>query len=128
MVPFLLLLVVVLAAWSTSLTKRLNKLNEKLKPITDAEAYAKATRKLADSDLSKARQEAKATLDSLMAKKLETEKGVEAHAKATRQLADSELSKAKEEAKSILNGISTKKTRAGANDRAAPGPVKAGRG
>ena len=55
----------------------LKKLNEKLKPITDAEAYAKTTRKLADSDLPKARLEAKAILDGVSTRKQELEQTIE---------------------------------------------------
>lgn len=73
----LLLLIVALLAWGISLTNRLKKLDERLKPIADAEAYAKTTRKLADSDLSKARQEAKAILDSISTRKQETEQALE---------------------------------------------------
>ncbi|MEB3321148.1 MAG: hypothetical protein VKI63_09455, partial [Cyanobium sp.] len=67
----LLLLVVVLFAWASSLTQRLKALNEKIRPIADVESYAKTTRKLADSDLAKAREEAKALLDSLITRKRE---------------------------------------------------------
>lgn len=77
MAAVLLLLVIALFAWGASLAKRLKKLNEKLKPITDAEAYAKTTRKLADSDLSKARLEAKAILDGVSTRKQELEQTIE---------------------------------------------------
>ena len=87
----LLLLSVLLFAWGSSLTQRLKTRDKKLKPIADAESYAKTTRKLADSDLSKAREEARAILEN------------------TQKLAESDLSKAREEAKAILGGITSRK-------------------
>lgn len=77
MTIILLLLIVLLFAWGSSLTQRLKTLNEKLKPIVDAESYAKSTRRLADSDLSKAREEAKAILGSISTKKQELERSLE---------------------------------------------------
>jgi hypothetical protein len=77
MVFILLLLVVVLFAWGSSLTQQLKVLNERLKPIADAEAYAKTTRKLADSDLSKAKEEANAILGGISTRKQELERTLE---------------------------------------------------
>ena len=85
MAAILLILVVVLFAWGLNLTKSLKKLNAKLKPITDSEAYAKTTRKLADSDLSKARQEAKAILDGVSTRKQELEQTIEQLTAQSRQ-------------------------------------------
>jgi hypothetical protein len=73
----LLLLVVLLVAWGSSLTQRLKTLDEKLRPIADAESYARTTRKLADSDLSKARQEVQAILGSLSTRKQKLEQTIE---------------------------------------------------
>lgn len=73
MTLILLLLLVVLFVWGVSLNNSLKRLSEKLKPISNAEAYAKATRNLADSHLSEARQEAKAILGSMSTRKQEAE-------------------------------------------------------
>ena len=66
-----------LFAWGTSLTQSLKRLNERLRPIKDAEAYANATRKIADSDLAKARAEAQTILGSLSSRKQELEREVD---------------------------------------------------
>lgn len=73
----LLLLVVLLIAWGSSLTQRLKTLDERLRPIADAESYVRTTRKLADSDLAKAREEAQAVLGSLSTRKQELEQTIE---------------------------------------------------
>ncbi|MCP9829280.1 DUF4041 domain-containing protein [Synechococcus sp. L2F] len=85
---FLVLLVAALLVWGSSLQRQVSKLKDRLRPISSIELYAKTARRIADSDLEKARDEATQILSAAKQESSELEQRIaslRADAKSAKQ-------------------------------------------